>query len=173
MFERATFGSQFFPIYLVLSIKVSCKMQAENQFPVEEGKALALLTSSEASKDDSRTSTVIIDPRGDLHLGIGISGTGGDPAQSFQVCSRTLARMSPVLERMLYGSFAESNSQRQTDWTIELPEVKAAPFALLAFICHGLCRPREGARLRLPNLIFITTLPITYTLLLRGTFNCT
>ena len=137
MFERATFGSQFFPIYLVLSIKVSCKMQAENHFPVEEGKALALLTSSEASKDDSRTRTVIIDPRGDLHLGIGISGTRSDPAQSFQVCSRTLARMSPVLERMLYGSFAESNSQRQTDWTIELPEVKAAPFALLAFICHG------------------------------------
>jgi hypothetical protein len=113
-------------------------MQGENRFPVEEGKPLALLASSDATKDNSRTRTVIVDSRGNLTLGIGLSDTGGDPAQSFHVCSRTLARMSPVLERMLYGSFAESNSQHQTDWIIDLPEVKPAPFALLAFICHGL-----------------------------------
>jgi hypothetical protein len=133
-------------------------MQAQNQFPIEEGKALALLASSEASKDNSRTKTVIVDSRGDLTLRIGLSDTGGDPAQSFQVCSRTLARTSPVLERMLYGSFAESNSQRETDWTIALPEVKPAPFALLAFICHSLFDrvPKVLSTDELFNLIILT-----------------
>jgi hypothetical protein len=136
--ERVAFWISVLPIYLVSSTTFSCKMQAENQFSVEEGKALAVLASSEASNNNSRTRTVIVDSRGDLTLGTGLSDTGDCPAQCFRVCSRTLARTSPVLERMLYGSFAESNSQRETDWTIDLPEVKPAPFALLAFICHGL-----------------------------------
>jgi hypothetical protein len=136
----------------------SCKMQAETQLPAEEGKALAVLASSEASKNNSRTGTVVIDSRGDLTLGIGLSETGDCPAQSFQVCSRTLARTSPVLERMLYGSFAESNAQRQTDWTIDLPEVKPAPLALLAYICHGLFDrvPRVLSTDELFDLIILT-----------------
>jgi hypothetical protein len=129
--ERVAFWISVLPIYLVSSTTFLCKMQAENQFSVEEGKALAVLASSEASNNNSRTRTVIVDSRGDLTLGTGLSDTGDCPAQCFRVCSRTLARTSPVLERMLYGSFAESNSQRETDWTIDLPEVKPAPFALL------------------------------------------
>jgi hypothetical protein len=124
-------------------------MQAEEDeiHVEEEGKALVLLGSLEASTRDNidingktgSGTVTVVDPRGDLFLEIGLSDMGSGPAQSFQVCSRSLARMSPVLERMLYGSFAESNAQcRQTDcWTIDLPEVKPAPFALLAYICHG------------------------------------
>jgi hypothetical protein len=114
-------------------------MQAEDQSRVEQGKALVLLSSSEASstQGDDRTGKVTVDPRGDLTLVIGLADTGRGPSQHFQVCSRTLARTSPVLERMLYGSFSESNAQHKTDWSIDLPEVKPAPFALLAFISHG------------------------------------
>jgi len=113
-------------------------MQAEDQSPVEESKALVLLAPSKPSTQDvGSTKEIIVDPRGDLTLRIGLSDTGSGPAQFFQVCSRTLARVSPVLERMLYGSFAESNTQSQTDWTIDLPEIKSTAFALLAYICHG------------------------------------
>ncbi|KAK3309439.1 uncharacterized protein B0T15DRAFT_545201 [Chaetomium strumarium] len=46
----------------------------------------------------------VFDPRGDLELVIGPEKT------VFQVCSRALARSSPVWDVMLYGSFAEEDS---------------------------------------------------------------
>jgi hypothetical protein len=112
-------------------------MQAEDQHHVAEDKALVLSSKSSTQNNNISTRTVIVDPRGDLILGTGLSDAGCGPAQDFQVCSRSLARMSPVLERMLYGSFAESNAPDQSNWTIDLPEIRPATFAMLANICHG------------------------------------
>jgi hypothetical protein len=66
-------------------------------------------------------------------LKIGLS----DSSKKFVVCSRTLSRISRVLERMLYGSFAESKPECATGWTIDLPDVNSLPFALLAYITRG------------------------------------
>lgn len=52
---------------------------------------------------------------------------------TFRVCSRTLARSSPVWKKMLYGGFAESKP-KDGDWIVELPDddVPAMEFFLSA-----------------------------------------
>lgn len=94
------------------------------------------LKDAKSPDPDENTKDILVDARGDLILEIGLSDKDGSP-QRFRVCSRTLARASPVLERMLYGSFAESDLKDQGDWIIELPEVNPSPFILLAYISHG------------------------------------
>lgn len=98
--------------------------------------ALDLLCLDDKSNPDqeAKGSDIIVDARGDLILRIGLSDDGYS-AQRFRVCSRTLARASPVLERMLYGSFAESECSEE--WTVDLPEVNPNPFIILAYISHG------------------------------------
>lgn len=112
-------------------------MQAEalaEQKPDVHEKGLSRLSLSEDSdRSQDANNTFTIDPRGDLTLNIGLS----DSSKKFIVCSRTLSRISPVLERMLYGSFAESRSECATVWTIDLPDVNPLPFALLAYISHS------------------------------------
>ncbi|KAM0708496.1 hypothetical protein Q7P35_005148 [Cladosporium inversicolor] len=105
---------------------------AEQPSDVHE-KDFSQLSSIEASGKPQDANTFTVDPRGDLTLNIGFS----DSSKKFLVCSRTLSRISPVLERMLYGSFAESRSECATGWTIDLPDVNPLPFALLAYISHG------------------------------------
>lgn len=105
----------------------------ENEENNVREKDLSLLSLNENSVKPQDANTITIDPRGDLTLNIGLS----DTSKNFLVCSRTLARISPVLERMLYGSFAESKADRTSEWTIDLPEVNPLPFALLAYISHG------------------------------------
>lgn len=98
-----------------------------------QGKELAQLSLCEDLNKPQDASRITIDPRGDITLNIGPA----DSSKEFIVCSRTLARTSPVLERMLYGSFAESKPEPPSEWTINLPEVNPLPFALLAYISHG------------------------------------
>ncbi|KAI5863289.1 hypothetical protein GGS23DRAFT_597044 [Durotheca rogersii] len=79
------------------------------------------------------------DHRGDVKLRIGRQGTDSAPAV-FTVCSRSLARVSPVFERMLYGGFAEARSNQANDaenWIVDLPEDKPAPMEVLMIITHG------------------------------------
>lgn len=101
-----------------------------------EDKGLSLLSIDEDLNKPQDANTTTVDPRGDLTLNIGLSDKAG-PAQCFVVCSRTLSRVSPVMERMLYGSFTESKTKGTSDWAIDLPEVNPSPFALLAYITHG------------------------------------
>ncbi|KAK1984490.1 hypothetical protein LZ30DRAFT_747861 [Colletotrichum cereale] len=76
----------------------------------------------------------ILDARGDLYLKVG-EDVEKEP-KTYLVCSKALARASPVFEKMLYGSFTES---RPTDqhWTVELPEDHQEPTELLLHIAHG------------------------------------
>jgi hypothetical protein len=60
----------------------------------------------------------VFDPRGDLTL------VAGADRVVFRVCSRSLARSSPVWDATLYGPFAEGKGQQQEEcgWEILLPD---------------------------------------------------
>ncbi|KAI3324107.1 hypothetical protein HD806DRAFT_494136 [Xylariaceae sp. AK1471] len=77
-----------------------------------------------------------LDPDGDLYLEV-----GEFPTVSFIVCSRTLARSSPVWNRMLNGEFLESKKPGPQDtsskWTIKFPKDNATAMAVLLSIVHG------------------------------------
>ena len=79
--------------------------------------------------------TFELDARGDLTLRVGPPGQS--TPKSFRVCSRTLARVSPVFDRMLFGRFAESKSEDSTGWVVDLPEDKPGPLGLLLCIAHS------------------------------------
>lgn len=67
------------------------------------------LPESKTSQQQISLATTI-GPHGDFILEVG-SGNGLDASTcNFLVCSRALARASPVFERMLFGSLAESQS---------------------------------------------------------------
>jgi len=75
------------------------------------------------------------DRNADLTLIVG----EGDELREFLVCSRSLARASPVFQQMLFGSFRESRSlQNSSDpWVVTLPEDSATVAKLLFSIVHG------------------------------------
>lgn len=70
------------------------------------------------------------DPHGDLRLVV-----GHDKAESL-VCSRSLARASPVFRNMLYGRFSEAMPARG-EWRVELPEDDPNALCFLFNIIHG------------------------------------
>ncbi|KAJ1327057.1 armadillo repeat-containing protein 5 [Microdochium nivale] len=82
-----------------------------------------------------------IDARGDLILVIGEAYATETPAFSCRVCSRALARASPVFATMLYGGFAESKPSERTssssDWIVHLPEDDAVAMQQLLHLLHG------------------------------------
>ncbi|KAF4913016.1 hypothetical protein CGCVW01_v010979 [Colletotrichum viniferum] len=72
------------------------------------------------------TPTTTFDSKGDLHLVVGSDVRDGDPS-TFLVCSRALARASPVFDKMLFGPFAEArpsseSSKQESAWVVHLPE---------------------------------------------------
>ncbi|KAF3022628.1 hypothetical protein E8E14_013904 [Neopestalotiopsis sp. 37M] len=81
-----------------------------------------------------------IDKRGDLILLVGkrrceIKANGDHKhteAMAFRVCSRALARSSPVMEAMLFGSFREAAQK-----TINLPEDDPEAVQSLLYLAHG------------------------------------
>ncbi|KAI8963164.1 hypothetical protein F5Y11DRAFT_167532 [Daldinia sp. FL1419] len=78
------------------------------------------------------------DRRSDVKLRV---GDGDSENVVFAVCSRSLARASPVFDRMLYGGFAEGQSNQAKDcngWVVNLPEDKPAAMSVLLSIIHGL-----------------------------------
>ena len=78
------------------------------------------------------------DRRGDLTLRVG--PPDAITSNSFLVCSRTMARISPVFDRMLYGSFVESKSATDggaKGWVVDLPADDPASLAILVRIAHG------------------------------------
>ncbi|GJC98789.1 nuclear pore protein-like protein [Colletotrichum higginsianum] len=131
-----------------------------------------------------------MDRRGDV---VFVVGSAGDdtPARSFRVCSRTMARVSPVFDRMLFGHFAESksavaaaaadavNAANSTDllsfpgtpaaaaaptakeWTVHLRDDRPEAFDLFAGIAHGQYR-RVPRSLSVDRLYELTVLTHYY-----------
>ncbi|CRK16476.1 hypothetical protein BN1723_011005 [Verticillium longisporum] len=79
------------------------------------------------------------DPRGDLTLNVGNPSDDPSSSRCFLVCSRTLARISPVFDRMLYGAFAEPRGKHTAEaaWTVDLPEDPPFAFTIFVTISHG------------------------------------
>ncbi|KAF4827947.1 hypothetical protein CGCTS75_v007761 [Colletotrichum tropicale] len=71
-----------------------------------------------------------LDELGDLTLRVG-------PEQStFKVCSRTVARASPVFMRMLHGRFKESRPE-SSDWIVDLPDDDTEPMQIMLNMMHA------------------------------------
>lgn len=81
------------------------------------------------------------DELGDLWLVVPCAThDGAGRTVRFRVCSRTLARCSPVFRTMLYGSFAESRPAAGDDaanWKITLEDEDALALEDLLYVMHG------------------------------------
>lgn len=73
---------------------------------------------------------VVFDRHGDLILDV------NETESFFHVCSRTLARASPIFDNMLYGGFAE-NQPLEEQWVVHLPDEKVYGLHILLDIMHG------------------------------------
>ncbi|KAH7123002.1 hypothetical protein EDB81DRAFT_665774 [Dactylonectria macrodidyma] len=108
------------------------------------------------------TQSIEFDPHGDVKLQVGPREDSGQIM--FTVCSRTLARVSPVFERMLFGNFAESRPNTlnsKNEWIVKLPADKAGPLALFMYISHGHLH-RIPKKLSIDKLYDLTTLTNYY-----------
>jgi hypothetical protein len=77
--------------------------------------------------------TDVVDPRGDLFLVLGNVKNN----ISFQVCSRTLARSSPVWDTLLYGPYLEGQAQQKDDtWEVDLPEDDPLALRIILHAVH-------------------------------------
>lgn len=70
-------------------------------------KSTPLLIGDINEEEGRPASPIVLDPDGDLHLAVGTAKV--NPVR-FVVCSRALARASPVFKAMLFGGFSESSS---------------------------------------------------------------
>lgn len=90
-----------------------------------------------AIKDDEKSdkgapSTFIAyDNDGDLVLHV------GSRPSKYRVCSKTLARSSPVFKKMLFGGFAESRPSGSAEWIVELPDDRSKAMGTFLSIIHG------------------------------------
>lgn len=89
----------------------------------------------------------VLDADGDLLLKVGTTKCTAMPtfargphfhdvAFTFRVCSRTLARASPVWKRMLFGGFAESKPN-EGDWIVGLPDDSPEAMSTLLGILYA------------------------------------
>ncbi|KAJ0382461.1 hypothetical protein COL922a_012526 [Colletotrichum nupharicola] len=83
------------------------------------------------------TTPVVLEEFGDLQLRVGSDHT--EQTTIFLVCSRTVARSSPVLKRMLYGGFAESLSAqtKKENRVVDLPDDRPDSFKIFLHVMHG------------------------------------
>lgn len=77
----------------------------------------------------------VLDDLSDLTLTIGTELVEVEPI-SYKVCSKTLARASPVLKRMLYGNFVEAKPE-DGEWLVKLPEDDPKAFGTILKTVHG------------------------------------
>ncbi|KAJ5017601.1 hypothetical protein K4K57_008198 [Colletotrichum sp. SAR 10_99] len=86
------------------------------------------------------TPSKTFDSKGDLYLVVGSNIRAGDPS-TFLVCSKALARASPVFDKMLFGPLAEprpstESSKQDSAWIVHLPEDEPAHFEVVLNILH-------------------------------------
>jgi hypothetical protein len=79
--------------------------------------------------------TIYLDADGDLRLGLRAATEDGQ-IRDFVVCSRTLARTSPVWKAMLFGGFKESRPT-EGEWIISLSNDDSEALLTLLNIIHG------------------------------------
>ncbi|KAB5545657.1 hypothetical protein GE09DRAFT_215584 [Coniochaeta sp. 2T2.1] len=90
--------------------------------------------SDDDTSDESEHEPLVFDADGDLRL---VIGTGKDRITCL-VCSKALARASPVFKSMLFGGFAESKPRDASiQWVVNLPEDDINAMAILLHIFHG------------------------------------
>jgi len=76
----------------------------------------------------------VFDDKGDLTLIV----DEGEEQKRMKVCSRTLARHSPVFKTMLFGDWAESRpSSSSQHWEVELPDDPWTSIHSVLNIVHG------------------------------------
>ncbi|KAH8908610.1 hypothetical protein BR93DRAFT_994113 [Coniochaeta sp. PMI_546] len=80
-------------------------------------------------------SEIVIDKNGDLHLEVGADHNA--KAVTFIVCSKTLARTSPVFNIMLFGQFAEAKRNALGHWIVQLPDDHPHGFGIVMDIIHS------------------------------------
>lgn len=93
---------------------------------------------------DHVPSIIELDKRGDRELVVGTNKCSIDSdgihehksVMRFRVCSKALARSSPVLEAMLFGQFTEANQE-----VVKLPDDDPWAMQLLLHISHGNSTP--------------------------------
>ncbi|KAI1264737.1 hypothetical protein F5Y18DRAFT_389903 [Xylariaceae sp. FL1019] len=97
---------------------------------------MALLAKASPIANDDEV-FIKIDPDGDLELLVGHEA--GWPMHHFIVCSKALARSSPVFKAMLYGGFSEAkNNQNPANaWVVELAEDDPYAMEMLLSTIHG------------------------------------
>lgn len=78
---------------------------------------------------------MIIDKGGDLRLEVGANHR--DDPVSFLVCSKTLARRSPIFKTMFLGPFAESSKSADGEWVVQLPDDHPHGFRIVMDIIHS------------------------------------
>ncbi|KXJ96211.1 hypothetical protein Micbo1qcDRAFT_201526 [Microdochium bolleyi] len=80
----------------------------------------------------------IVESRGDLLLKVGYSPSLYPEGMTYRVCSRAVARSSPVFTTMLFGGFSESKPSRpDQDWVVDLPDDNPTHMAQLLHLMHG------------------------------------
>ncbi|KAJ9145411.1 Nuclear pore protein-like protein [Pleurostoma richardsiae] len=81
--------------------------------------------------------SIVFDNHGDLKLRVG-DAAQPDGSTVFMACSRALARVSPVFDRMLYGDFSEAKSSHHgQEWIVDLPEEQPIPMIIFLSIAHA------------------------------------
>ncbi|KAK4224367.1 hypothetical protein QBC38DRAFT_446542 [Podospora fimiseda] len=94
------------------------------------------MTAAAETSELAEQTAFIADKNSDLILRIGSTVTT-DPQRVFQVCSKTLCRVSRVFEEALFGPWADSNDNKG-QWIVELPEDEPRPFEVLLPMMNGL-----------------------------------
>ncbi|GKT51942.1 uncharacterized protein ColSpa_12123 [Colletotrichum spaethianum] len=80
---------------------------------------------------------IVLDEYGDLSLYVGANHV--DQPSAYLVCSKALARSSPVMKKILFSGFKELRPTEggQGEWMIHLPDDQPAPMQLMLEIMHG------------------------------------
>jgi hypothetical protein len=102
----------------------------------EEGLSLAVEAAHSMDLDaaiESPPPDVIFDSKGDLTLIV------GEEKKRFKVCSRALARHSPVFSKMLFGNWAESRTTGNNAklWEVDLPDDDPDSATKALHMVHG------------------------------------
>jgi hypothetical protein len=99
--------------------------------------AEGLEISADASTRVPTPTAMTMDPDGDLILRVGSDSAANNTY--FKVCSAALRRNSPVFKAMLYGLWAESKPQNdsETQWLVSLPDEEPSAMRVILDIVHG------------------------------------
>lgn len=94
----------------------------------DSGAESLIIYQRDRTKSSEKTQ---IDPRGDLKLVVGFEEV------CFIICSRSLARSSPVWDSMLYGGGTEAKPEDGQEWVVSLPNDDPSAMEFMLLLVHG------------------------------------